>query len=139
MSLSGENFFLVHRPITEAEATCRSIFLDFDRVRRVVNYYGENSRYSEARLNQESIDRILATLNDMYVDADIEFTTEPPPNMNYNTICVERAKCEPSPGKGEAIDVAATDVVSDSERKLIEAISKQAEKILNKRRGSSGR
>jgi len=135
--MRGDDFFLIpKRPMTDAEAACRAIFLDFDGSRpRPVLYYAAPS---EAKLNAESIERIVATLNDVFSDREIQFFTDPPSDGSYQTIYVNDPVSEPTPDPSEVIDVVATEVKpgstgDDSEREIIDRIAAEAERILKKR------
>ncbi len=134
--MRGDEFFIFpKRPMTEAEATCRAIFLDFDGSRpRPVAYYAAPS---EAKLNADSIERILATLNDVFSDREIQFFADPPPEGNYQTIYVNDPVPEPAPDPKDVIDVPATEVnPGDSEREIIDRIAAEAERILKRRGGA---
>ena len=52
--MAGEDFFVIgRRPLTEAEATCRYIFLDFDGARTRPGVAHTIPVPSEAKLNAE--------------------------------------------------------------------------------------
>ena len=74
--MAGEDFFVIgRRPLTEAEATCRYIFLDFDGARTRPGVAHTIPVPSEAKLNAESIERILATLNDVFAPSRSDLST----------------------------------------------------------------
>lgn len=133
----GEFFEIGQRPLTPAEATCRAMFLDFDnpsRPRRVPVIVGP----SEEELTAKEIERILATLNDYFATREVEFFAEPPPDRSYHTIYVndefeEERVDEPTPDRDSVVDIGATIVESDSERKLIDSIAARAEAILKQK------
>lgn len=98
--MAGEDFFVIgRRPLTEAEATCRYIFLDFDGARTRPGVAHTIPVPSEAKLNAESIERILATLNDVFASQQIRFVNEEP-EASYHTIHVDA----PDPDKVVDID-----------------------------------
>ena len=121
---AGEDFFVIgHRPLTEAEATCRYIFLDFDGAKTRPGVAQPVPVPSEAKLNAESIERILATLNDVFAAQQIRFVNEEP-EASYHTIQVD------SPDPDKVIDINAVVEEPDPERKLIESIAARAEEML---------
>ena len=141
--MAGEEFFLIgKRPLTDAEATCSRIFLDFDGNHpRPVAY---SVAPSEAKLNTDSIERILATLNEVFFERQIKFVADQPDGGNYSTIFVNDPPSEPSPAPGEAVDIAAEEVAPDSdaaqqpekddfEQRLIDAIAAEAERLIREK------
>jgi len=133
--MAGEDFFQIgQRPLTQAEAMCRAVFLDFDnpnRPRRVPVVPAP----TEEELSKEAIDRILATLNDVFAEQEIQFFTEPPPGDNYYTINVngDSNTAEPTPPRSEVVDIEATELQTDTERRIVDAIAARAEAMLKKR------
>ena len=139
--MAGEEFFLIgRRPITDAEATCSRIFLEFDGTHpRPVVY---STAPSEAKLNADSIERILSTLNEVFFERQIKFVADQPDGGNYSTIFVNDPPSEPSPAPGEAVDITAEEVTpdngtpdekSDFEQRLIDAIAAEAERLIREK------
>ena len=134
--MAGEEFFAIsRRPMTDAEATCRNIFLDFDRnqTRPRPGRAYPLQQVSEATLNAESIERILSSLNDYFAAQRVSFTATEPEDEDYQTIYVNEVADEPTPDPDKVINIGAVrEDVNPGERRLIESIAVATDEILKK-------